>query len=508
MRELIILLKYGLKGSSSKSSTKTRRSISGLLLPLIAVIGYGVPIGVLFADLFRVYKDVNINGVNFATIFVADWSVMMVGVFILSFVPSLVNSFVRNEEIQLLLTMPVRRSTIVFYQAVLTLIFQSFAVVMYLFIMPAYAIGVGKNLFISVISALLMCFALIFLSILIAAVVGIWMNRSTARRMNFFSILIAVVLFLVATQLLPQKIGATTFSFLTRTGQKVLSEYNPLVWPVLSLDNPVYIILLFVITFALWSLSLKVSEKISFEDKAVIKKHEKGLSHTGVYSKDLRLLFRYEQGVFMIIYPIAIGLIFSFTTKSFMSPLFILIFISTMYVSMSSAMLMKQEFLAWPLAKIMPLTISQILVPKMIIPAGLYSLVTMILSIFLQIYFKLSWTFYFIIPVVFVMFAFAAVLGIHFFIKEREKNIINNPSRILNTLHVFAVEGIVFALTIGSVLPLVMYMYSKHLLLSFFKKELLVDLIGLGLPIVLTATLIFLIRRYFKQLLSMIDKVE
>lgn len=515
MREIMILLKYGLAGStgsSRKLHDKRKKSIPSLFFPMIAVGIYGVPLGFLFIDFFKVAKDIAMDHTNLATIFVASWSVLMAGMFILSFVPSLVNSFVKNEEIQLLLTMPVKRSTIVLYQAILTLILQSFAVVMYLFVVPAYAIATGKNLLVSIFLSFTMCFVLLLVSICLAAFFGLWMQRSTARRMNFFSLLLTVVLFLIVTQSLPnlRSIGVNAQSILTKTGLKMLSRFNPLVWPILALDNLFYVIPLFTVIFVLWFVSLRISEKITFENREIthVRRYEKTVSRSSIFSKDLKLLFRYEQGVFMLVYPIAISLVFAFTTKSFVSPLFISIIISTMYVSMSSAMLMKQEFMAWPLAKIMPLTNSQILMPKMIIPAGLYSFIMIVLALFLQLYFKLSWVFYFIVPIVFVMYIFASILGVHFFMKEKGKNTINNPSRILNTSHIFAVEGVVLATTTGSVLPMVMYMYNKHLLLTIFKKEILVDLIGIGLPVLLTVVLIFLIIKYFKRLFLIIERIE
>ncbi|MFN3283126.1 MAG: hypothetical protein ACK40Q_02685 [Pseudothermotoga sp.] len=515
MRELIVLLKYGLAGSTNslrKSRDKKKRSISTLFFPIIAVGVYGLPLGFLFTDFFKAVKDITVGETNLAALFVASWSVLMAGMFILSFVPSLVNSFVKNEEIQLLLAMPVRRSMIMLYQAVLTLILQSFAVVMYLFIVPAYAIATGKNLFMSILTSFLMCFVLFLVSICLAALLGIWMERSTARRMNILSLLLTVILFLIIIQSLPNMGNTSTGvqSILTQTGVKVFSKFNPLIWPILALDNFLYVIPLFLTGLVLWFISLRISEKIAFEnrEKTHTMKREKTVARSSVFSKDLRLLLRYEQGIFMLIYPVAVSLIFAFTTKSFVSPLFISIIVSTMYVSMSSAMLIKQEFVAWPLAKIMPLTSSQILMPKMIIPASLYSFILIILVLFLKVYFALSWAFYSVVPIVFVMYVFASILGIHFFMKEKQRGMISNPSKVLNTPHVFTVEGIVLATTFGSVLPLTMYLYNRHLLLVIFKKEIFVGLIGIGLPISLTFILIFLIRKYFKQLFSIIDETE
>ncbi|HPP70997.1 MAG TPA: hypothetical protein PLK95_09775 [Pseudothermotoga sp.] len=515
MKEFIVLLKYGLKGSQrfvGKPSVRKRANVSGLFLPIIAIAVYGVPLGLLFYDLFKSLKDVIVGNVDLATLFVANWSVLMAGMFILSFVPSLVNSFVKNEEIQLLLTMPIRRSTIVLYQAILTSVLQSFSIVMYLFVVPTYALSTQRNFLMSIFVSLMMCFMLILLSILLAVLVGLWMRRSTARRMNVFALLVTVLIFIAVTQSLPQlnNINSSAVSLLTRTGHKLLSAFNPFVWPVLALNNYFYVFPLFLTTLVLWFVSLKISQQMTFEDKTVssVKKSEKKFSHAGVFAKDLRLIFRYEQGIFMLIYPVAVSLIFAFTTKSFLTPLFIAIVISTMYVSMNSAMLMKQELAAWPLAKIMPLNTSQILMPKMIISPALYSLVMLALAAFLQAYFKLSWKFYLLVPIVFTMYVFASVLGVQFLLREKTKIQIANPSKILNTSHVFLVEGIVLGMTVGSVLPLTMYLYNRELLSKILKTDLLVHLIGVGLPLAMTVLFVLLIRRYSRRLFSMVDEIE
>lgn len=270
MRELMILLKYGLSGSTSslrKSRGKKKRSISTLFIPVIAVSVYGLPIGFLFTDLFKVVKNVAVGDTNLATLLVSGWSVLMSGMFILSFVPGLVNSFVRNEEIQLLLTMPLRRSTIVLYQAVITLMLQSFTVVMYIFVLPAYAIATGKSLLVSVLAGFTMFFMLFLVSVCLATLVGVWMQRSTARRMNILSLLLAVILFLVITQSLPNmaRAGTGAQSALIQTGLKVFYKFNPLIWPVLVLDNFFYVIPLSTMVLALWFVSLKISGRIAFE---------------------------------------------------------------------------------------------------------------------------------------------------------------------------------------------------------------------------------------------------
>lgn len=512
MKDLLTLLKYGLRSPVISSKKTNRKRISNLFFPVLAVGVYGIPLSMLFYETFKSIAQIHVGRHDLASIIVVQWSALMAVMFVVSFFPSLVSTFVKNDEIRLLLTMPIRRSTIVLYQAVLTLVTQSIVVVMYLFVVPSYALGTGKNFILAVISSVLMCLVLLFLSILLASVFGLWMSRSTARKMNILSLILTVAIFVLVTQLLPNLATRTntTLSGLIRIGERLLSPFNPFAWPIIGLESPMYILLLLISLVVLWFASIRVSQKLEFEEKGIGQKRKSVTTQSrgGIFFKDLRLMLRHERGIFMLIYPIVFSVIFVFTANSLTVPLFITIIISTMYVSLNSALLMKQEFLSWPLMKLLPIDCSKSLMPKLIIPAGLYSVISSGLVVFLQIYFKVPLMVYLLIPLIFVMYTFAAVLGLSLLLKEREKIEMENPAKILSTGHVFLVEGIVIALALGMVLPVTLYVYAKQQLFSLFKTDLLVTLVGIGLPVVLCIILIFIIFKYVRKLSLLIDEIE
>ncbi|MGJ8454084.1 hypothetical protein ACSFC1_02120 [Pseudothermotoga sp. U03pept] len=513
MKELLTLLKYGLRSPVISPKKTNRKRISNLLFPILAVSVYGIPLSMLFYETFKSIAQIHIGKYNLASIIVVQWSALMALMFVLSFFPSLVSTFVKNDEIRLLLTMPIRRSTIVLYQAILTLITQSIVVVMYLFVVPSYALSTGKSLVLAVVSSVLMCLVLLFLSILLASIFGLWMSRSSAKKMNILSLILTVAVFVLVTQLLPNLVSKTntgTLPGLINIGERLLSPFNPVAWPIIGLENPIYIVFLLTSLIMLWFASLKVSEGLEFEEKGIKQKRKSVTtqSHGGIFFKDLRLMIRHERGIFMLIYPVVFSVIFVFTTNSFTTPLFITIIISTMYVSLNTAILMKQEFLSWPFMKLLPIDCSKVLMPKLIIPAGLYSVISSGLVVFLQIYFKVPWMVYLLIPLIFVMYTFAAVFGLNLLLKEREKTEMENPAKILSTGHVFLIEGVVIALALGMVLPVTLYIYARQQLFSLFKTNFLVILLGIGLPVLLCLILIFIIFKYVKKLSLLIDRIE
>ena len=135
MKKFLILLKYGLSGSSAThtDSRRKRGKVSAALMPIIASTAFGIPMILLFGRSFYLLKDVQIAGTDLATFLVSMWSTVVGVLFLGAFVPSFVTSFLRNEEVLMLLTLPVKKSAIVLYQMILTLMMQSITVVMYLF---------------------------------------------------------------------------------------------------------------------------------------------------------------------------------------------------------------------------------------------------------------------------------------------------------------------------------------------------------------------------------------
>lgn len=494
MNQLIILLKYGLKGSSSVFTGKQRSSRSFFSL-FISIIAY-LPISFVFYDFFKSASQIQIGRYNLATVFLSYWSILMGGIFIVSFVPSLVSSFVRNEEIQFLLTLPVKRSTIVFYQMILTLVLQSFTVIVYLFVVPIYSLIMKKSILFGILNAFLMCFFLLSISVLLASLLGLWMSRSTAKKITVIGIILTLIALFTAIQFPDMVSNQQSLEKFVKIGQIFLSKVNIFSWPILAISGEyIYTFYLAILCTGSWFLCLRVSEMLTFEEisakKKKVSKKYSGLN--GFYWKDLKLVFRHHQSIFMIIYPVVFGLIFAFSNRWFVSPMLITIVISTMYTSMNSALLMKQEFETWPFCRLLPLTSAQLIMPKIIIPSLIYTIIFAGMTAFFQAFFHTPLSIYAIIFVVFILYVFASTFGAYLFMKEARKVEISNPSRILNIKDVILLEAISFALSIASILPLSLYMFSQKTLSDLFGSQLMTILVGVFLPagtLILTAGLI------------------
>ena len=512
MKKFLILLKYGLSGSSAAhtGSRRKRGKVSAALMPIIASTAFGIPMILLFGRSFYLLKDVQIAGTDLATFLVSMWSTVVGVLFLGAFVPSFVTSFLRNEEVLMLLTLPVKKSAIVLYQMILTLMMQSITVVMYLFTIPTYAVATGKNFLLSIISALLAVLLVLCISLILSIFLGKWMNRSLARRISMIVYIIAIVLFLAASQLLPRyafkEVNLGSIEKLTEVVSLFTGAWNVFSWPVMVLQGEyLYLVLLIMVSALLWVVSMQLansldlgtfSEKVSTTEAQKIRKN---LFLKGFYMKDARILLRIDQAVFMFIYPIAFAFILGFSTKSFLMPVFLCLLISTFYVSILSGTLLKQEFLAWPVPLNFPVTSLQLILPKIIVPTTLFSCAFLAVLLAFKIAFNLPFRIFWMIPVAFSLYSAAAMLGLKVMIKERNRVDLSNPSKVMSTANIFAIEGIVLALAFASILPLQYYMFSRESLLNFVKIEALVPIVGIGAPTaVVIAIIIYLVRNIKK----------
>lgn len=513
MKKLLILLKYGLSGSSAAriGSRGRKRKVSTALMPIIASTAFGIPIIMLFGRSFYLLKDIQIAGTDLATFLVSMWSTVVGILFLGAFVPSFVTSFLRNEEVLMLLTLPIKKSAIVLYQMVLTLMMQSITVVMYFFTVPTYAVTTEKNFLLSIISALLAILLVVCISLVLSIFLGRWMNRSLARRISMIVYIIVIVLFLAASQLLPryafEGVNLGSIEKLTKVVSLFMGAWNVFSWPVMILQGEyLYLVLLVIVSALLWIVSMKLANNLdlgTFSEKSRTReaqKIKKNLFLKGFYMKDTRILLRVEQAVFMFIYPIAFAFILGFSTKSFIMPVFLCLLISTFYVSILSAALLKQEFLTWPVPLNFPVTRLQLLLPKIIVPTALFSCAFLVIVLVFKIAFNLPFMIFWMVPVAFALYSAAAMLGLKVMIKERNRGGLSNPSKVMSTANIFAIEGIVLALAFASILPLQYYMFSRESLLNFVKIEALVPIVGIGAPSAVVAVIVVYLVRNIKKI--------
>ncbi|WP_448536532.1 hypothetical protein [Pseudothermotoga sp.] len=509
MRQLFLLLKYGLWTNYRQRSGRAQR-LPGFLVTIAASFMIGLPLGSIFFETFKILSSVTINSHDLSALLILQWTLLNGFLFLTSFVPSLINSFSRNEEIQLLLTFPMRRWTIVAYQMILTLSMQSFPVVMYLFVFPAYAVARGENLFLGLIVAFLFVLLMLSISVLLSCVFGLLLSKSVARRVTVVGLIATVVLFFLATQFLPNYVQVLLTrdpGTLSATLVKLTHPLNIFAWPIKALDEPVYSLLMLAFCLLLILLSSPVAEKLSFEQTSSTgRARNKAFNGGRMFWKDFKLMTRSEQGLFTLVYPVIFAVLFGLSLKSPIPALLISLMLSGTYVAYNSAMLTKQELAVWPLPLVFPLRDVDILLPKLFVPSFIYWGLFSALLLFFKFWFSMSAAAFLLVPTVFVTFVFSSTLGMFFYLKQPSKAEPSNPSRVLNTTKVLIVQGLLLLTSLVYILPVLPSLQLA--LLEFLKIRTIVSFIVYMGPLGCALTLAFFSKKLFNRAKELFQRVE
>ncbi|PLV56903.1 hypothetical protein [Thermotoga sp. SG1] len=451
MRELFVLMKYA-----------NPRGKKGLY----AVIFTALMMGVLFYSLMgktfeellnRFGEEVFVASLTFSTTL---FSVM----FLLGISFYLSHSLVLEEEIEFLLTLPIRRSTIVIYQMLMSLFYQAFVLIT-MFLNLLMLSFLTRDL-LPVLSGILHLFFLILLGSVLSIVFGRALNRSAARRLSSVVQLLAVFGFLVIVNV-PD--------FATVAGKFFVSKWNVLSYPVLSHDRPIFLIhetLLAVLSFLLFYLA---SRKAAFEPVSYEKKEEqkeKRFPGRGFFKKDFITLVREERMVYFLFYPVGFGVLMTIVGSAD----FGLIFasgISALYNATMTAMLWRKELEVWPLPRIFPVRLKDVVLSKVLVPSFLNTTVVSGYVIFLVFYQK-QFLYLSFVPVCLSLYLFVSMVGL-FLSKWEKTGQLANPAKVFSTPVVLLVQllalGVVASL--GYVLSL-----GSHLIFALALISVVVGSIG------------------------------
>lgn len=240
MKDLILLLKLSYKNKARP--TKNRKGqivrpsvisilIGYLLVPLIFIAAF-VP------TLIYTLKSVNLNiplsqlgmayNYTLLDLLLAPAFLMSSALFILQFSPLIITSLYDNDMNPLLLSMPIRRSTIFFSAAIDSLIMSGMAGSAVFSIIILYLVIQGSNLFFAILSAIGFLLFLLSISLLIGLVMSFFIGKTSAKRLGQLMYFVAIILIVLVPQILPQKMGSNPEDILEMFGNSVKIFMSPI----------------------------------------------------------------------------------------------------------------------------------------------------------------------------------------------------------------------------------------------------------------------------------------
>ncbi|QTA38273.1 hypothetical protein JYK00_01675 [Thermosipho ferrireducens] len=468
MREFLILLRYGIfvennmyGGGKVKKARKIKRAKfkSNLFWSFLGAMSFGVIVFFFMKNTFNQMVSVN---PALPEIMISFWMTLLSLFFIVGFVGIAMYSFARNDEIELLLTLPIRRRILTAYQLFVSTISQALVLSIYIFIYLAYAVVVKEAILLAFLKLIVHVAFLISISSVIAILLGGKASKGLSRKISLLVSLSMIFIYFIIVG--AQDVDISKYENIIKFIQFSQSSYNVFAWSFLGGVKILYSALLSIVFGFLFFV---MAEKMSFEPvqrRSAKKKHAikgSGSSILAIYKKDFKAVLRYEQFLFFILYPAGFGVFMGLMNQNPFVMLFTVIPITTFYVAMESGILASREFLCMDTARTFPVHFKNMMFPKIIIPALINFLIILVVFGFILFKVEFSYMYLLLIVVPFILFGMSAIIGSYFVAKNPPK--IENIGKIFGVGATFAIEGITMGIAFGCIFPLIYIIESSKL---------------------------------------------
>lgn len=355
MRDLLLLLKYGSKGSSLVLSKKGG-VISSVLPVVMAVLVFGLPIYyteyITFSKPMPAEAFYLIGGL---------WSLIMSLLTLTSVIPGMLYSITGSEDREFLSYMPIGGSTLRWYFTIISLLTNPMMPVAYIMGLMGIYKGHGLNIWLGLANGLAHVFSLVGISALVAFLLS-WGVKAT-RRLYMYSFLIDVILLVLVIQINPATAGNPIEMAKKLLSMKpfLISKFSPFFWPLVY--KPCKIAALGVIFFI-------VSSYVPIGEQRREMVGGKGKFR----GKEFTLFLRKEQNAFFLAYPLIFALLYGYFMKSDTIAYFIHISFAAFYSSVSAGSLIQEELLIYPTSKIFPVSFGHLISKKILTTFIMYTI--------------------------------------------------------------------------------------------------------------------------------------
>jgi ABC-2 type transport system permease protein len=246
-----------------------------------------------------------------------------------------------------------------------------------------------------------------------------------------------------------------------------------------------------------------VSTKLDFvTSRKKSKNKEQKIKLTGgmpVLKKDLKLLQRDSQSLFLILYPLLFPLIFIFINVQSMAAMNIMfIFIGSMYSAILSVGMMVNDMKIWPIPKTYPIKTEQFINNKITIPLIIFLTEYVIITIISAVMGYTNIIDYFMIIPVGLLLYYAALYGVKTYLKNPQRDT-SNKNNVLTFKETIVFEGIIMG--IGAVIFGLLTVYKINMQTPFIEwSSILINLIFIGIPVLFMILLGYMIKREKNQI--------
>ena len=355
MRNLLLLLRYGMRGSSLVLSKKGGK-VSSVLPVIFSIVVFGLPI------YFVEYNTFSVPMPKAAYEILAGlWSLMMSLITLTSTIPSILYSITGADEKELLSILPIKDETVRSYLTLLSLFTNPMMPVAYVMGLMGIYHGRGLSLVLALVNGLSHVAFLVSLSAVIAYLLS-WKVKAT-RRLYLYSFMLNVILLVLVIQINPATVGSPVgmAKKLLKISPILTWKYSPFFWPVSSYPCK---------SIALAAFLTILSGYIPMGEVQRSGKKTPGR----IRSKEMILFSRKEQNTFFLLYPLIFSVLYGYFFKSDTAMYILHLSFSAFYSSVSAASLIQEELLTYPIFKTLPVEEKKMVLRKLGVVSLMYSI--------------------------------------------------------------------------------------------------------------------------------------
>lgn len=492
MRELAALIRYvGLYGTwSGGKSGKGGRALRYLLVLILGVLP---PAFVVYLSNHKLYTSLqqlpSTVAQRAAPLFFNLSATMFSLFYVVGFVGNASYSLSRNEELEYLLTMPIRRTTLVIYSLLFSSSSQFLTLGFYLGAVLGYVTGTKASVFAIIARTLLQLWFLSSVASFLALLLGGSASRTFVRRLNI--VLIVALIFVYFGFSYLQGVDVSRFGesdTFARWFIFVNSDHNVLAWSFSR--SPLRLLTVLITAIGCTVAFVVTASKVAFEPSSqrtrnhseVRRYKNSAVGLEPVHWKDLKLLQRNEQFLFLILYPFVFGLFMVLITTgatSFVALPFLAV--GVFYCAVEAGILTSSELRHWEIVGTLPLKVRTLILPKVLIPILINLIVFVLVALTAFALGKFSRTLLLILPIYVPMLLLSSLTGSYFSV-IRPGKARNQPFDLLST---FVIQGITLGIASAVLPPLNKVLQPGRHAISTLDWSLLVG--GLSATVVLSS---------------------
>lgn len=500
MNDLKLLFKYKLFTFPNRNGT--RGGFSGQLIIFLLFTGM---IGFFLWGVYGSTAGVEIEGTPIASVMAGLFLTVSGLFFLTSFSATVSYLFMRNQEVDMLLVLPIKRASIVIYQIAISTLYQGLTLSVFLGIAIPFHLRADPSPVIGTLTLGFMVVDTVLLASIISVAFGKFMTRAIARKLMFVIQIASGFMFFAIVQLVPRDTTNIPMYLQKLSGAwNILSNpINIFTWSVKASREPIYLLVSALMVPFLGLIFYWTAASLKFEAVSYGEGRTGKLSlNTGrggvLLRRELKIYKRYEQLIYYLFYPAIFGFIFGLISKDLTSSIFTMVLISTIFTTIQAAFLMGREYPFIETTKFLPLSLTRVVITKTSLPVVLGTVLftgVLLSSILLK---GASFIYLFVVPIVFLLYVTASLLGVKG-VLETPPDKMDNPNAFMRTKFVLFSQVICMGLSFGAIMPLILIMKGSLNGTWLF--------VGVSISLISVATALWLSLVNYRKVLLKIRKI-